>query len=72
MNMTPRELELAHEGYRTRRKEDWEMIRYQAYYSVRPHIAKDSGFKLSDIQLPIDEPMVITKDMLVRVRKLDG
>jgi hypothetical protein len=72
MNMTPRELELTYDGYRKRKKEEWEMIRYQAFYSVRPHISKDSQFNLSDIKLPIDEPIKITKDMLVKVRKING
>ena len=70
--MTPRELECTYEGYRKRRKEDWEMIRIQSYYSVRPHVSKDSGFSIDSIKLPIDEPMVITEDMLVRVRKING
>ena len=70
--MTPRDIELAHDGYRKRKEEEWEMIRTQAYWSAMPHFTKEAGFKPSSIVLPIDKPKTIDDIKLVKIRKLHG
>ena len=52
--MNLRELTLAHNGYRRRMEEQWEMIRVQSYYAVvaMQGDKKRKGFDL--ITLPID------------------
>ena len=70
--MTPRDIELAYNGYRKRKEEEWEMVRIQAYWSVAPHVDKKSAFKLSSIVLPIDKPKSIDDIKIVKIRKLHG
>lgn len=75
MKLTPRELELAHKGYRTRKDEDWEIARWMSFYSVSIH-AKP-GFDISKIKLPIDhykkrKKKKLTPDMMMKVTKIDG
>lgn len=50
--MTQRELLCAHEGYRRRVDEQWEMVRLQSYYAVSPYARK--GFNPSDVWIPAD------------------
>ena len=50
--MTPRELESAYEGYRQRRLEDWEILRWSAFYNASIHSKK---VKITDIKLPVDQ-----------------
>jgi hypothetical protein len=69
--MTPRELELAYNGYRSRVKEQWEMVRITAYYSMAPHY---KNLTLSKVQLPIDEKPHFDpkKHKLVKITKIDA
>lgn len=73
MKMTPREVELAHKGYRKRVDEQWEMIRISSYYSAAPHLKKGSFF-LEDIKLPIDkvDKKKLTPNMIMKVTKKYG
>ena len=44
-------------GYRNGVKEQWEMVRVQAAYSIAPHHdSKKGSLKFEDITLPIDKP----------------
>lgn len=56
MEMTQRELLCAHDGYRKRIEEQWEMVRLQSYYAVSPYAPK--RFKISDVWIPADESKV--------------
>lgn len=72
--MTPREIELAHKGFRLNKKEEWEQVRLLAFHSIRPHIdmTKNPNFNLSSIKLPLDPPEVLDERKLVRIIKKDG
>jgi hypothetical protein len=73
MLMTPRELEMAHSGYRKRKEEDWEMVRYGSYYSMILHAKKDS-LELKDVFIPPDsigkKRKTLTPDMMMKVTKI--
>jgi len=77
--MTPRELECAYNGYRKRRDEDWEMVRYQSYYGMILH-AKQDSLELKNVFIPPDamnaelnKKKTLTPDMMMKVKKLsDG
>jgi len=70
MKMTPRELELAYNGYRRAEDERKELIRMQCFYSIVPHVKKNS-IEVSDIRLPGDK---IKKKKItpVTITYLDG
>jgi hypothetical protein len=72
--MTPRELDLCHKGYETRRKEAWEHTRLLATYSIIPHAKKGSNI---NVKVPTDgekrsKYKEITPDMIAKVYKIDG
>lgn len=73
MLMTPYELECAYLGNRKRRDEDWEMVRYQSFYSMILH-AKENSLDLKKVFVPPDavnkekqEAKKITPDMMMKV-----
>lgn len=57
--MTQRELLCAHDGYRKRMEEQWEMVRLQSFYAVSPYSKK--GFKPKDIWIPTDDAKIDTR-----------
>jgi hypothetical protein len=74
MLMTPYELECAYLGYRNRKEEDWEMVRYSSYYSMILHAKKDS-LELKDVFIPSDaigkKKKTLTPDMMMKVTKIN-
>ena len=68
--MTPDEILLAYNGYRRNQDEEWERVRYLCFYSGAANFKNvNSPY---DIKLPNDKPKKVTKDMLVKTRRLDG
>lgn len=72
--MTPRELELAYKGRRKVIDEQWEMVRYTAYYPTMIHVDQKKGkFEPKHIRLPKDlktfDPRTVKK---VKVVRIDG
>lgn len=78
--MSPRELELAYKGYRTRTWEQWEMVRYSSYYSMVIKAKKgsldpmeDKIFVPSDHERKAKDPKRrLTPDKIMKVTKVDG
>jgi len=70
--MTARELESAYSGYRKRREEDWEMVRWGSYYSMVMHskeLELDKVFVPTDAMKP-KEAKEVTPDMMMKVSKI--
>lgn len=80
--MTPRELELAHTGYRKKMLEQWEMVRWQSYYSMVIHTKQGALEPIeSKVFIPSDpekktlypqKSKKLDKSMIMKVRKVDG
>ena len=68
--MTTDEILLAHNGYRRRQDEEWEKVRYLCFYSGADKFKNVKS--PADIHLPNDKPREVTRDMLVKTRRLDG
>ena len=66
--MTPRELELAHRGYRLKMDEQKELIRMQAFYIMSPHV-KQNSLKPNDLIFPGDKQKK-EKSKKIKIRKI--
>lgn len=66
--MTPRELELAYNGYRRRMDEERELLRHHIYWTALPNAKK--GFKIDQIKLPGDKVEPISERKMVKTRRL--
>lgn len=56
---TTKDLLKAAKGRTKYLEQQWEMVRFSAYYSIAPHVKK--GFSIKDIKLPHDVPEVLGK-----------
>ena len=75
--MTPAEITLAHNGYRMKMAEFWEMTRYECYYSlIAPNVKMKKDIQLKDVKIPPDylaeSKKKITPDMIMKVKKVNG
>lgn len=68
--MLPNEILLAYNGYLRRQDVEWERVRYLCFYSGATKFKNLNSPR--DIHLPNDKPKELTKDMLVKTRRLDG
>ena len=74
MLMTPRELESAYLGYRTRQNEEWEKVRWSSYYSMVMH-SKEGSLEVNKVFVPTDadKPKSVKKltpDMMMKTTPL--
>jgi len=72
--MTPNELELAYSGYRQRVDEQWEMTRWNSYYSMIMH-AKEDSLQVDKVFIPTDamkpkEEKKLKPEMMMKVTPL--